>query len=129
MSLAKQYQSWAHPSRTPTHLVTLRTGIKSLREAYQAKIILYSSEVSETLIESLVAELSLIDITIRASFKLWSINTSMPPRELTPLIPDLTLTALSLSLKDRVLTEAFQNDKSPDNHVINFEQSTYPEKY
>ena len=41
----------------------------------------------------------------------------------------MTLTALSLSLKDRVLTEAFQSDKSPDNNVINFEQSTYLEKY
>ena len=85
MSLAKQYQSWAHSSKTPTHIVTLRTGLKSLREAYQVKIILYSSEVSETLIESLVAELSLIDMTIRASFKLWSIDASMPPKELTPL--------------------------------------------
>ena len=129
MSLAKKYQSWAHSSSTPTHIVTLRTGLKSLREAYQVKIILYSSEVSETLIESLVAELSLINMTIRASFKLWSIDASMPPKELTPLIPNLTLTALSLSLKDRVLTEAFRNDRFPVNHVITFEQSTYPQQY
>ena len=105
---ANRYLSWAHSKQTPIVLKLLDEGLKEPIEPDIIKVIVYSEKVSETYFKPLKHKLLLMNLRSSLYLRLWPIDGSLPPNELSLIYHPKRMKALSLLLGGLTLPKALQ---------------------